>query len=355
MRKFLLFLSLILTLSAASQVSPGNSYRVTNSSTSFNTTIPAGDLITDMNTNTIYLCIIGALSTETLSSASSKFIAIYPGFTGTSGYISKFNGTHSLGSSSIFENGGNYIGLGGVNNPIAQLAFPTATSAAGGIVFGTDTYIYRSGSGYLNTNATFIIGGDLYNSGNVWCNQDFIFYGNAAIGLRFLNKNGDNYLYASVRDVSGSEAVWNLSNLGSITTTKIKTTVEGGYTVQFTAGESLSQGDVVMMGSSNDYVVKAYSASDPLLVGVSYSSATVGQGVWVVIKGKALTNFSSSSIPTLGHLALPAASSQNGKVGDVTPMSVYYINSILGEILETKTAGVSAYVNVNIHYPLQAP
>jgi hypothetical protein len=49
-----------------------------------------------------------------------------------------------------------YIGFGNVTNPTARLSLAAATFPAGGIAFGTDTYLYRVAADKLKTDDTFI-------------------------------------------------------------------------------------------------------------------------------------------------------------------------------------------------------
>lgn len=54
---------------------------------------------------------------------------------------------------SLNPNGGNVL-INGVTNGTGVLQFPTATTSAGGVGFGTDTFFFRGGAGIVTINAT---------------------------------------------------------------------------------------------------------------------------------------------------------------------------------------------------------
>lgn len=142
--------------------------------------------------------------------------------------------------------------------------------------------------------------------------------------------------------------------LTNVVTPKIKLTPEGGYAMQLTAGETLAQGDVVTIGSSDNAVVKINKSLQEPIIGVVYYAASVSDPVWVVVSGRALTRFSTGIYPPVrGYFAVITASSTNGQM--TSEISFYQSESILGVVLETKTAGSLTYVMVNPQYGHEGP
>jgi hypothetical protein len=100
---------------------------------------------------------------------------------GTTNFLLRSNGNTGI---AIAPTSGNVL-LGGLTTDLTGvLQFPAATTAAGGITFGTDTNIYRAGAGILATTATSLQGA---TTGNFYISS-------AAASQLVLQQGGTNCL-----------------------------------------------------------------------------------------------------------------------------------------------------------------
>ena len=67
----------------------------------------------------------------------------------------------------------------------------------------------------IDTGNNVVASTDLYAGSYLWCAAGQIFYG-AGSNIRFVNKAQSGYIYFATRNDTGSEAVWDLTNVGNI-------------------------------------------------------------------------------------------------------------------------------------------
>lgn len=85
----------------------------------------------------------------TIQATTGKFTDL------TDNYIVKhISDASGLGNSIIYDNGTN-VGIGTTTNINSKLTFASSTTAAGGILFGSDVNLYRSATNVLKTDDTF--------------------------------------------------------------------------------------------------------------------------------------------------------------------------------------------------------
>lgn len=145
----------------------------------------------------------------------------------------------------------------------------------------------------------------------------------------------------------------NISVTGEVTAPNIKLTNEGGYAISLTAGETLVKGNVVSISANTGFVRKiVQDVPDP--IGVSLSSVTAGQQVWIVCSGIADVLFNTSV--TAGYLARGYISADSGYVAgtalaEAVPTSPFASDKHfyeIGHCLETKsTSGLAKAI---IHF-----
>ena len=101
------------------------------------------------------------------------------------------------------------VGIGGVV-PTARLAFPAATTAAGGIAFGADVNLYRSATNVITTDDALTVGSSVTAAGAI------------------LPATADTY------DLGSAALPWSAGHITSIYSTLFATTVQtlhGGYDI----------------------------------------------------------------------------------------------------------------------------
>lgn len=125
------------------------------------------------------------------------------------------------------------------------------------------------------------------------------------------------------------------------------TTPLGGLAVRMTAGETLVEGNIVMMSNTDRTVRLPVATVDndvQIPVGLAYAAANPGQDVWIVTGGIATCQFAAAETPVVGYFVHPSITSgQNGK-GDAdqsAPGASATIdhNGEIGHCIEGGTAG----------------
>lgn len=122
----------------------------------------------------------------------------------TTGYGLFINSNDAVNSWGIYQQAGSFnyfagnIGLGvnTSNNITSRLTFGSATTAAGGILFGTDTNLYRSAADTLRTDDSLSVGSSLATGGNISSGGDLSVAGQL---IRFQS----TYRASLMQEVSG--------------------------------------------------------------------------------------------------------------------------------------------------------
>ncbi len=146
----------------------------------------------------------------------------------------------------------------------------------------------------------------------------------------------------------------------SLTSANFMITKEGGYAVKMVAGCALEQGDVVCVTSAGTATKTSSATVYNSTIGVAYNTASASGSVYVVVNGRALVKFTSQECngddivldePNAGNYAAVGQvfcdntpypnMGEDGKAVNVTGQTGF---QIIGVILETKSAGQSAYI-----------
>ena len=160
MRKLLLFISILFSVTLFSQVTPKASLSVSDSTKLFEVNIPIGNTLYNAGNQKYYICISGALSTENLVTASAKFLLINNG--GDVKYDS-LSWIHKL-NKTYLRNPNDSVGVG-TESPGAR--FAVMGSVAYPALFVDSTDIDSLGIRPDNLNRV-VIYNDIYNAWSDW-------------------------------------------------------------------------------------------------------------------------------------------------------------------------------------------
>ena len=271
------------------------------------------------------------------------------GITGTSGSSGSSGDQGPSGSSGTSGSSGLDGAYGGATRRwIYDNSNPIPSN--GKVYFNTNNLGTLS---YLRVNKTDADNGVLTSWLNSWNSTGLLKvedrYNLSIFGIYYVSGGstvvGNSYQVSVSVIYSASGNATNDENyLISFVSSGIGITNEGGYLSDFIAGESLSKGDIVSMGTADNTVIKTDQSIDIPILGVVYTPASTSDIVWVVISGKALTNFSTIDSAIRGYHAIVSG----GETGKAYSSTYFYQGqNTLGIILETKGIGISAYVLVN--------
>lgn len=118
----------------------------------------------------------------------------------------------------------------------------------------------------------------------------------------------------------------------------LRVTPDGGVASVFTAGETLSTGEIVSMSTTTDNSVVKTLAGGVNPVGVVYSGVASGVSVIVVHNGIANVLLDAASAATRGHHAYPSSSTA-GRAMCYSGIDVANSEAHIGHPLESKSAG----------------
>lgn len=200
-------------------------------------------------------------------------------------YIQGANAANTGVKSLLLQPSGGSVGIA-TTSPVALLSLgngsgPAGTTPALGINFGDPTAnLYRLASGMIRTDGALAVGGNLN-----------MYYGNQLL----INKAGNNWLNFATRDTTGPEAVYNLSSIGTITTsnTSAISTIAGpliARSLLYPNGEVLSATSswaIGYTGSSTLFYpnnMPLATADGTLYYGDSNILATKGDGLFLSAK-----------------------------------------------------------------------
>jgi len=214
-------------------------------------------------------------------------------------------------------------------------------ATVGGAVAYSGKEMYISDYGILETNNVqtgMILNGDVlygkYSAGNYGKCAEMYFasaesFTSEGFGTTF-NLRGTVAGETSLSNILSSDASGNVK-IGLLN----MITAEGGFAVKYTAGQALTRGMIVEIGSTNNNVVKS-SASSTKPVGVVLASVNSGSDVWIVVSGKAYVLAASGVTLTRGYYVY--TSSTAGYANNSSGVPATY-NTEIGHVVSTGSSG----------------
>lgn len=284
------------------------------------------------------ICLKG--TTVCLSASGSGSGTVGSGLTGQFPYYAA-NGTTLTATSSIFLDSINdRIGLS-TTTPDARLSFPDATIAAGGIKFGSDVNLYRSGTNILRTDDAMVA-----NSG--FFAPDAVGFQNSSTGNNasyFTNTNGP-LIRRNIADSNPSLIVQQL-NAGS---TGDVLQLKNNASTIFVASQignigisSTTPGTLLSLGITGGINItptatstfnKAIQATCFTVDGTSCITGTGGSGSGTVSAGLQGQNafYNADGTTVSGTSTLFMAQNQKIGIGTTTPTSMLHIDTGTNDI-----------------------
>ncbi len=249
-----------------------------------------------------------AANTYVLNSTGTNLVVNSP-----AGFIA-FSSGNGANLEQIMSNGHHLLG-GLTTDGTGVLQFPAATTTAGGITFGTDSFIYRTAAntlaiGTTSTSTTQIVSGT--NAIN------FYFYENSTTLTAAINSNGGS---VGVKSVTGSLALYSnntvaltldTSQNGTLAGTqfqiggnRIRVPSDGVFTITNAAntdftrlqfGGTTSSFPALKRNSANIDVV---SADDSVFSGMRMATLTLTSGTNMVSSTTSFAAGATGNVPTL--------------------------------------------------------